>query len=139
MNDDLYQRAIVDLARDASRAGTLDPAGASVTRDNPLCGDRVTMTASLAADGTVAEIRHRTRGCLLCEAAAALVAANAGALDRDRAQAAQAGMRAYLRGEAAQPPWPGAEAFAPVRSRKSRHDCVTLAFDALAGLFDARS
>lgn len=139
MSDDLYQQAIVALARDASHAGKLEPAAAISQRDNPLCGDRVTLTADFAADGTLSEIRHRTRGCLLCEAGAALVTSHAKGLDA--AKAAQAGveMRAWLRGEAAQGLWQGAEAFAPVRSKKSRHDCVTLAFDALAGLFETRS
>ncbi len=139
MSDDLYQQAIVALARDASHAGMLEPAAAISQRDNPLCGDRVTLTADFAGDRTLSEIRHKTRGCLLCEAGAALVTSHAKGLDAAKAAQAGADMRAWLRGEAVQGLWQGAEAFAPVRSRKSRHDCVTLAFDALAGLFETRS
>jgi nitrogen fixation NifU-like protein len=139
MSEDLYQQAIVALARDRSRAGTLDDPDASVLRDNPLCGDRVTLMANFAGDGTLSEIRHKTRGCLLCEAGAALVAANAQGLDAIKAEQKAAGIRAYLTGKAERAPWDSAAAFAPVREKKSRHDCVILAFDALAGLFQTRS
>lgn len=139
MSDDLYQRAIVSLARDASHAGALEPAAAKITRDNPLCGDRVTLTGNFSAAGTLSEIRHKTRGCLLCEAGAALVAANAAGLDAAGAAQAGAEMRAYLNGSRDEAPWIKGDVFAPVRPRKSRHDCVTLAFDALAGLFETRS
>ena len=139
MSEDLYQQAIVALARDTSHAGTLEPSQAKVTRDNPLCGDRVTLTGRFATDGSLSEIRHKTRGCLLCEAGAALVAANATGMDATKATQAGAEMRAYLNGSLSNSPWPNGDAFAPVRARKSRHDCVTLAFDALAGLFETRS
>jgi nitrogen fixation NifU-like protein len=139
MSEDLYQQAIVALARDRSHAGMLDNADASVLRDNPLCGDRVALTARFAADGTLSEIRHKTRGCLLCEAGAALVAANAAGLNAAAAGRENAGMRAYLTGGSNEAPWGSTTAFAPVRERKSRHDCVILAFDALTGLFQTRS
>lgn len=139
MSEDLYQQAIVALARDASHAGTLEPSQAKITRDNPLCGDRVTLTGRFAADGSLSEIRHKTRGCLLCEAGAALVAANAAGMDATKATQAGIEMRAYLNGSAGKAPWTSGDAFAPVRAKKSRHDCVTLAFDALSGLFQTRS
>jgi nitrogen fixation NifU-like protein len=139
MSDDLYQQAIVALARDKAQAGALDPAQAMITRNNPLCGDRVSLTGNFSPDGTLSEIRHKTRGCLLCEAGAALAARHGKGLDHDTAAKKAAQMRAYLSGANEQAPWDSATAFAPVRERKSRHDCVTLAFDALAGLFQTRS
>lgn len=138
MSDDLYQQAIVALARDKTRTGTLEPAEAVATRDNPLCGDRVTLTARFDAAGALTEIRHKTRGCLLCEAGAALVTAQAGGLDAAQARQAGEAMRAWLAGRSEAAPWDSAAAFTPVRAKKSRHDCVTLAFDALADLFQTR-
>lgn len=139
MNDDLYQQAIVALARDRSRSGALEPAQAKATRDNPLCGDRVMLSGNFAPDGTLSEIRHKTRGCLLCEAGAALVAAHAAGLGAQKARQTATEMRAFLAGRSETAPWDSAAAFTPVRARKSRHDCVTLAFDALADLFQTRS
>ena len=83
------------------------------------------------APGCVARIGHVVRGCLLCEAAAVLIAEHAPELD----------VEALLRaGEEIGPalaqgspfPWPALEMFAPVRGVKSRRRCVTLPFEALA-------
>ena len=43
MTDVLYHERILRLARAAAGAGRLDHADAGATRDNPLCGDRVTV------------------------------------------------------------------------------------------------
>ena len=76
MTDELYHRAILDLARQAGGTPRLEAPDASVTVDNPLCGDRVTLDLTLA-DGRVGAIGHKVRGCLLCQAAAAVIAARA--------------------------------------------------------------
>jgi nitrogen fixation NifU-like protein len=102
----LYQEAIVAAARRACGSGRLDTPDASVEVDNPLCGDRVGMDVQVG-DGRLRGIAHRVRGCLLCEAAASIIAANAV-------------------GE------PVEAVFAPVVRHRSRHRCVTLAFEALA-------
>jgi nitrogen fixation NifU-like protein len=80
----------------------------------------------------MAEIRHKTRGCLLTRAAANLLARHAEGLDLEAAAALRADARGWLEGETDQPPFPALEPMAPVRAVKSRHDCVTIAFDALA-------
>jgi nitrogen fixation NifU-like protein len=136
MSDALYQKAIVELARDASAAGAMANPDASVTRDNPLCGDRVTLQARFAPDGSIAELKHTTRGCLLCQASAAMVGHHAAGLSAQKAAAAEELARGFLKGAApGSDAWPELDYFIPVRGHKSRHDCVILAFDALAALF----
>ncbi len=136
MSDALYQKAIVELSRDTTAAGSLPQPDATVTRDNPLCGDRVTMQAKFAGDGSIAELKHVTRGCLLCQASAAMVSHHAIGLSAQKAAAAGQAARAFLKdGAAAQDGWPELDYFIPVRIHKSRHDCVILSFDALAALF----
>ncbi|MFO1067124.1 MAG: iron-sulfur cluster assembly scaffold protein [Geminicoccaceae bacterium] len=130
MTDAIYNETIVRTARDRSHAGRLDGADRSVTRDNPLCGDRVTLDLKLAAEA-VAEARHKTRGCLLTEAAATLVAARAEGLDPAKAAALVTAVRAFLAGDAP-PPWPELAMFEPVRAVRSRHECVLLPFETLA-------
>ena len=76
MNDQLYHQAILELAKQARQASRLEAPQASVTVDNPLCGDRVTLDLNLA-DGRVREVGHKVRGCLLCQAAAAAIGARA--------------------------------------------------------------
>ncbi len=129
--DALYQARILALARVATGAGLLADPDARVTVDNPLCGDRITL--DLAIDGTeVTAIGHKVRGCALCEAAAALIAANAVGATPAHLQTVADAADALLRsGGAAPPDWPDLEAFRPVATAKSRHRCVLLPFEAL--------
>ena len=132
MSDDLYHRAIVDLAKQAAGAARLEAPQASATVDNPLCGDRVTIDLALA-DGRVRAVGHKVRGCMLCQAAAVAIAARApgetpAALHQIAGRLDQAIRKdpAGLDGL-----WPELAAFAPVHRHKSRHDCVLLPFKAL--------
>ena len=72
MSDELYQEALLKLAKESPRKGRLEPNDASVRLDNPLCGDRVTLDLHLM-DGRIDAVGHEVKGCLLCEAAAAKV------------------------------------------------------------------
>lgn len=130
MSDALYHEALMALAKDATHAAPLAP-GDGVTVDNPLCGDRVTL-AGLVENGTVAGLRHKVRGCALCQAATAALAR---ALDGQPPEAlaeAQSALESALSGGPAPAPW---AAFAPVARHKSRHDCVRLPFSAAKALF----
>ena len=130
--DDLYQTGLVRLARAASGAGTLDGAHGSASLDNPLCGDRVAFDVRLA-DGRIAAVAHRVRGCLLCEASASLLGEVGPGASAAAVAAAWAGAEAKL-ARGAPPPdgrFSRLELFQPVRDTKSRHRCVLLPFEAL--------
>ena len=137
MKDALYHQAILELARQTRADARLAAPQASVTLDNPLCGDRITLDLSLA-EGKVSEVGHRVRGCLLCQAAAAVIASRAPGetpqalrtFARDLADALAG--RTDLAGGS----WSELAAFAPVRPHKSRHDCVLLPFQALTQALD---
>ena len=131
MTDTLYNRAIIDAGKDKAHTGRLENPDATATADNPLCGDRVTLDLE-AHNDTITNLTHTTRGCLLTKAAAALLAEHAQGLPLSEAQALQQAAKAYLEGETAEPPFPELAVMAPVKAVKSRHDCVTIAFDALA-------
>ena len=129
MSDELYQTRIVALAKSKTGAGKLAAPTKSARRDNPLCGDRVTIDVRLD-DGKIAEIAHQVRGCLLCQASAAALATSA--VGRDASGIAELrhdAERAIGReaGKAHEP----FDAFAPVAGHKSRHECVLLPFEAL--------
>jgi len=130
MTDQLYQERIVALAKAKTGAGKLASPTKSARRDNPLCGDRVTIDVKLDGQGRIAEIGQQVRGCLLCQAAASALASVA--VGRDAAGIAEFrhdAERAVGReaGEAHEP----FAAFAPVRDHKSRQECVLLPFEAL--------
>ncbi|MBI3196908.1 MAG: iron-sulfur cluster assembly scaffold protein [Rhodospirillales bacterium] len=130
MSDQLYQDRIVALAKAKTGAGKLANPTKSARRDNPLCGDRVTIDVRLDRQGRIAEIAHQVRGCLLCQASASALATVA--VGRDAAGIAAIrhdAERAIGReqGEAAEP----FSAFAPVAAHKARQECVLLPFEAL--------
>ena len=130
--DDLYQQALVALAREAAGAGRLEAPGVEATVDNPLCGDRVTVEVRVEG-GRVAALAHRVRGCLLCEAAASLLGRAAAGLGEAEVEAIRRAVVALLREGTPPPaaPLPGLEVFAPVRAVPSRQTCVLLPFEAL--------
>jgi len=130
MSDALYQARIVALAKSKTGVGKLAAPTKSARRDNPLCGDRVTIDVKLDGSGHIAEIAHQVRGCLLCQASAAALASIA--VGRDVAGIAELrhdAERAVGReaGKANEP----FDAFEPVAAHKSRQECVLLPFEAL--------
>lgn len=136
-DDDLYQQAIIALAKSQTGGGRLDAPDASATIYNPLCGDRVTVDLTLA-DGKVTAVGHKVRGCALCEAAAAAIGKHAIDQTEGDLRAVAQSVADILKGErdAAAAPWPDLAAFTPVTAHKSRHDCVLLPFQALTKALD---
>lgn len=130
MSEDLYHQAIKELAQTASGVGRLTSPTASARLDNALCGDRVTVDLNIE-QGRITALTEETKGCLLCRAAAALLARQApGRAAADIATALTA-LQALLRGEAgAAASWPDLSLFTPVSPHKSRHGCVLLPFQA---------
>jgi len=101
MSDELYQARIVALAKSKAGAGKLAAPTKSARRDNPLCGDRVTIDVTLDG-GKIAEIAHQVRGCLLCQASA--VALTATAVGRDARSVSYASSRGSPRAAASARP-----------------------------------
>ena len=137
MSADLSHTELVARARAAFGAGRLAAAAASITVDNPLCGDRVTLDLE-TGDGQVKAIGHAVKGCLLCEASAATIAE----FGRDRSPAALRAMaeaaKALMKdGTPAPEQFAALRVFTPVHAAKSRRDCVLLPFEALAKALDA--
>ena len=136
MSDDLYQQEIIRHARDEANRGRLADADTSATVDNPMCGDRVTVDLKLS-NGTVEEISHHTRGCVLCNASATLLANHARGQTKQELNTTAAWLRDLLSGEPSktEPPWDDLSIFKPVAQHRSRHACVLLPFDALIEAF----
>ncbi|WIM13866.1 iron-sulfur cluster assembly scaffold protein [Enhydrobacter sp.] len=130
MSDRLYQERIVALAKAKTGAGKLASPTKSARRDNPLCGDRVSIDVTLDGEGKIAEIAHQVRGCLLCQASASALASVV--VGRDAAGVADLRHDAERAiGRKVGEPHEPFVAFVPVREHKSRHECVLLPFEAL--------
>lgn len=136
MSDDLYQQALLDLARAAQGSGVLPSPDGEALRDSPLCGDRVRMQVALEA-GRVSAIAHDVKGCLLCRAAASLVGLHGAGLNAAEAEALRGQVAATLAGSEPPPGWPELALFAPVRPHRNRHGCVLLPFETLAAALDS--
>ena len=132
MIDALYQEAILELALEAGQARRLVAPDATAIAENPLCGDRITVDLKIA-DGLVAAVGYDMRGCMLCAAAAALLAREAP--DRRPADLPEIGAafaRMLREGQPVPAGWPGLAAFTPVKAVPGRHECVLLPFTAVA-------
>jgi nitrogen fixation NifU-like protein len=132
-SDALYQDALLRLARAARGAGRLAAPSATASRDNPLCGDDVTIEVTVR-QGRVADVGHRVRGCVLCQAAASVIGSAAPGRSAEEIARARAVLHAMLRegGSVPASPWEELAVFLPVKDVPSRHECVLLPFDALA-------
>lgn len=138
MSDDLYQQAMLDLARAAHGAGTLPAPDGMALRDSPLCGDRVRMQVALE-EGRIKALAHEVKGCLLCRAAASLVGLHGAGLDAVQAQVLRDQVAAALDGAEPPPGWPELALFEPVRPHRNRHGCVLLPFEALCAALGSGS
>ncbi|MCX8099675.1 MAG: iron-sulfur cluster assembly scaffold protein [Geminicoccaceae bacterium] len=135
MSAELYDRAIVETAKASAEAQRLSAPDVTVEEDNPLCGDRIALDLAMA-DGRIAAVGHRTRGCLLTRAAAVVLARRAPGADPAELRSAIASLRDLLEGRNGPPAWPELSVFEPVRAVRSRHDCVLLPFRALEEALD---
>ena len=132
MIDELYQKELLRHAAAAVGHGRIEAPDATVTVDNPLCGDRVTLDLSMR-EGRVAQISHVVRACLLCQASASIIGAQAVGETMSGIGAIMQAVRRMLHENAPLPEdiWADLSAFTPVSAHKSRHNCVLLPFEAL--------
>jgi nitrogen fixation NifU-like protein len=69
---DLYQDVILDHGKRPRNFGCLAAASHRAAGDNPLCGDRLTLTLEVA-DGRVADAAFEGAGCAISVASASLM------------------------------------------------------------------
>jgi NifU-like protein involved in Fe-S cluster formation len=68
----MYSEAVLDHFQNPRNAGTLDAATATVSVENPVCGDILELSARVDA-GRIVEARFRTRGCVTALACSSLL------------------------------------------------------------------
>jgi nitrogen fixation NifU-like protein len=137
MSNPIYNDAIMRRAKEETGKGRLAGPHASATIDNPLCGDRVTIDLRMEGD-RLSAIGHEVRGCILCEAAAATIAAcfpGKSKAEIDAGCAALAGL--VNEGAPLGKDWTMLGLFEPVHKVRSRRNCVLLPFRALQKALEA--
>src|ERR1035437_4764618 len=68
----MYSEAVLDHFQNPRNAGILDAATATVSVENPVCGDILELSVRME-QGHIAEARFRTRGCVTAMACSSLL------------------------------------------------------------------
>jgi len=139
----LYQESILDHHRRPRNPGCLPDATHSSEGHNPLCGDRVTITARVA-DARVLGVCCEARGCALCRASGSMLTEAVLGLTLSEVSDLAARFCAAVGAPGARTPATSVEpsdseqarlgpllALAEVRNFPSRIRCATLSWDVL--------
>jgi len=136
MINDLYQKAILRHAANATGHGELESPDISFTLHNPTCGDKITVHLSM--DGCqINTIAHQTKACVLCQASASILTKVIESENADTIEVVFEELTTHLKEKTlADAKWPEEKwqelnIFAPVSDHKNRHKCVTLPFEAV--------
>jgi nitrogen fixation protein NifU and related proteins len=137
MLDDLYKEVILDHYKSPRNKRELAGASASLQKNNPLCGDEVTIHARLE-DGKVAEVTFEGQGCSISQASASMLTESVAGKTVDDA----AGLTREFRGMMEGSVDPDEEAFGDLIALKGvvkypvRIKCAVLAWDVLQDVLE---
>ena len=70
--DELYKEVILEHYKNPRNKRALPGADVSLSRNNPLCGDEITIHAKVG-EGRVAEVTFEGRGCSISQASASML------------------------------------------------------------------
>jgi nitrogen fixation NifU-like protein len=132
--DDIYNRAILERARNPQHQRRLEPFDSEVREVNPLCGDRVTLRLTCDAANRITAVGYEARACAICLASADFMAEIAPGMTAAEARLAAADFERALRsGEAMARDGRMAvlSLFLPLHDTPSRIGCATLPWKAL--------
>lgn len=134
MLDDLYQDLILQNADAPRNYGSLEHADQEVELYNPVCGDRVVLTAAFEEE-QVADLRFAGEGCSISRAAASIMTELVKGKTKLECRTLAENFARFLRGDAVDEDKIGdLVAFAGVRHFPVRSKCAFLVFDALLQL-----
>lgn len=71
--DEMYREYILDHGTNPRNQGILQPADIDYEGGNPLCGDRLRLTARVDENGIITEIGWDGEGCAVSQASASLL------------------------------------------------------------------
>lgn len=129
----LYNQRIKTLAAQYNDI-ELPHSDVQITIDNPLCGDRVSL--SLVRQGScIQAIGCQVKGCILCRAAARIVCEQVPGTELDELLMLNDKLSHFLNDQTTNwksiNNWQTLAVFEPVIAHKSRHNCVLLVFKGL--------
>ena len=132
MSDPLYAKDLLRLAAIATGAGRLAHPDAAGVAHNPICGDHVSVTIALDADGRITALAHETKACVLTQASAAILGAHLAGAAQTEVHALRKRVVEMLKSGAVPPsPFGDYAALAGAAEYRNRHTCVLLPIDAV--------
>ena len=96
--DDLYKEVILDHYKSPRNKRPLADATVSLHKNNPLCGDEITIHARVE-DGTVAEVAFEGQGCSISQASASMLTEVVGGKSVDEAGRLASEFRSMMEGK----------------------------------------
>jgi nitrogen fixation NifU-like protein len=130
--DDIYKEVILDHYKNPRNKREVPDATRSCTRNNPLCGDEITVYVT-ERDGQIAELAFTGQGCSISQSSASMMTEALTGRSVDDAETMIKGFRAMMAGEAA----PDEDEFGELVALKGvvkypiRVKCAVLAWDVL--------
>jgi nitrogen fixation NifU-like protein len=130
--DELYKEVILDHYRSPRNKRPLSDATVTLTKNNPLCGDEITIHARVE-DGKVTEVAFEGQGCSISQASASMLTENVAGRTVDDANALATEFRSMMEGEAE----PDEDEFGDLMALKGvvkypvRIKCAVLGWDVL--------
>ncbi|HVC57977.1 MAG TPA: SUF system NifU family Fe-S cluster assembly protein [Candidatus Acidoferrales bacterium] len=70
---DLYAEEIISHYEHPHNKGKMENASVSLHRDNPTCGDEMTIYLNVGADGKVTDVKFEGTGCAISMASASMM------------------------------------------------------------------
>ncbi|HEX8100381.1 MAG TPA: SUF system NifU family Fe-S cluster assembly protein [Actinomycetota bacterium] len=132
MLEDLYKEVILDHYKSPRNKRDLPGAEFSCSKNNPLCGDQITIHAHLD-DDRVAEVTFEGQGCSISQASASMLTEAVQGRTVEQAAGLAAEFRSMMEGEAE----PDEDEFGDLMALKGvvkypvRIKCAVLAWDVL--------
>ena len=140
MNAPLYTTEILRLAASLPAPRQLDRVDGTSEQRSPTCGSTLRLQVRLDEQGRIEEVSQEVHACAFGQASASLLAENAAGRSSEQVAEALTELESWLSGGSDDPgSWPGLEALAPARSRRSRHGAILLPFRALAAAMTGAS
>ena len=130
--DDIYKETILDHYKNPRNKRAIPEAELTCTRNNPLCGDEITVYARLE-DGVLADVAFQGAGCSISQSSASMMTEAVGGKTVDDALGLAANVRGMLAGEVE----PDEDVFGDLVALKGvvkypiRIKCAVLAWDVL--------
>ena len=130
--DDIYKETILDHYKSPRNKRELPGAVVTCTRNNPLCGDEITVSANLE-DGKLLEVTFQGAGCSISQSSASMMTQAVAGKPVDDALAMAAEFRGMMAGDVE----PTEEHFGDLVALKGvvkypiRIKCAVLAWDVL--------